>query len=57
MMWTIVIILFLLWLIGFFGFPAIGGSLIHILLVVAVIVLIVGLLRDRKFNLTKFFKH
>ncbi|MBN1633331.1 MAG: lmo0937 family membrane protein [Ignavibacteria bacterium] len=55
MFWTIVVVLFLLWLVGFIGFPSVGGSLIHILPVIAVIVLVVGLLRDRKFNLTKIF--
>ena len=42
MLWTIIIILLVLWLLGF-GFK-IGGSLIHILLVIALVVLIVRLL-------------
>jgi len=42
MLWTIIIILVVLWLLGF-GFK-IGGSLIHILLVIALIVLIIRLL-------------
>ena len=42
MLWTIIIILFVMWLFGF-GFK-IGGNLIHILLVVALIALIVRLL-------------
>ena len=41
MLWTILVILVILWLLGFK--LAIGGGLIHILLVVAVIVLIVNL--------------
>ena len=48
MLWTIVVVLFLLWLVGFIGFPAVGGSLIHILLVIAVIVLIYNLVTGRK---------
>ncbi|MBN1633332.1 MAG: lmo0937 family membrane protein [Ignavibacteria bacterium] len=48
MLWTIVVVLFLLWLVGFIGFPAVGGSLIHILLVIAVIVLVVGLVRGKR---------
>ena len=46
MLWTIVVILLILWLLGAFVFP-VGGSLIHILLVIAVIVVIVNLVRGR----------
>lgn len=42
MLWTIIIVLLALWLLGF-GFK-IGGSLIHVLLVIALIVLIVRLM-------------
>lgn len=42
MFWTIIIVLFLLWLLGF-SFK-VGGNLIHTLLIVALIVLIVRLL-------------
>jgi hypothetical protein len=42
MLWTIIIILLILWALGF-GFK-IGGGLIHILLVIALIVLIFRLL-------------
>jgi hypothetical protein len=48
-MWTIIIILVVLWLLGFFGgnisprFPK-TGSWIHALLVIAVILLILDLL-------------
>ena len=41
MLWTIIGILFLLWILGF-SF-SIGGGLVHILLVIAVIVLIIRL--------------
>ncbi len=48
MIWTIVIILLVLWALGFgFGGAAIG-NLIHVLLVVAVVVLIVDLIRGRR---------
>jgi hypothetical protein len=47
MLWTICLILFILWLLGFFSGYAMGG-LIHILLVIAVIVLIVGLIQRRR---------
>lgn len=42
MLWTIIIILLVLWALGF-GFK-LGGGLIHILLVIALIVLIIRLL-------------
>jgi len=47
MLWTILVVLFILWALGFFAFH-VGGSLIHILLVIAVIILIVRLLQGRK---------
>ncbi len=47
MLWTIAIILLCLWLLGAFVFP-IGGGLIHILLVIALIVVVYRLLTGRK---------
>jgi len=48
MLWTIFVILLVLWLLGF-GFGVGGGtSLIHLLLVVAAIVLIYNLLVGRR---------
>ncbi len=46
MLWTIVAILLILWLLGFS--MSIGGSFIHALLVIAVIVIVVRLLSGRK---------
>jgi hypothetical protein len=46
MLWTIIVILFILWLLGFS--LHVGGSLIHLLLVIAVIVLIFNLLTGRR---------
>ena len=46
MLWTIFAILLILWLLGF-SFH-IAGSLIHLLLVIAVIVLIVNLITGRR---------
>lgn len=46
MLWTIFAILLVLWLLGF-GFH-IGGSLIHLLLVIAAIVLVVQLVTGRR---------
>jgi hypothetical protein len=46
MLWTIAIILFILWLLGAFAFH-VGGGLIHILLVIALIVIVVNLVRGR----------
>lgn len=46
MLWTILVVLGILWLLGFsFG---VGGSLIHLLLVVAVVVLVINLLSGRR---------
>jgi len=47
MIWTIVVILFVLWLLGFAVFPVAGG-LIHLLLVVAVIVVVYQLVSGRR---------
>jgi len=47
MLWTIVAILLILWLLGFFALH-IGGGLIHLLLVIAVIVVIVRLIQGRR---------
>lgn len=46
MLWTIAIILFVLWLLGAFVVH-VGGGLIHLLLVIAIIVIIVNLVRGR----------
>jgi hypothetical protein len=46
MIWTIIVVLFVLWLLGFFAFH-IGGALIHLLLVIALIVFVVNLLTGR----------
>jgi hypothetical protein len=46
MLWTIFAILLVLWLLGF-GFH-IGGSLIHLLLVIAIIVLLIQLFTGRR---------
>ncbi|MGA8043567.1 MAG: lmo0937 family membrane protein [Terracidiphilus sp.] len=46
MLWTIFVIIVVLWLLGFsFHF---GGGLIHLLLVIALIVLIYNLLSGRR---------
>ncbi|MBL0062996.1 MAG: lmo0937 family membrane protein [bacterium] len=46
MLWTIVLVLLVLWLLGFVVYPV--GGLIHILLVVALVVVIVRLLQGQK---------
>jgi uncharacterized protein DUF5670 len=45
MLWTIFVVLLILWLLGFS--LHIAGGLIHILLVVAVVVLIINLVSGR----------
>jgi len=46
MLWTILLILLIMWALGF-GFH-IAGSLIHIILVVALVVLVIQLLTGRR---------
>jgi len=46
MLWTILVVLVILWLLGFS--LHVGGGLIHLLLVIAVIVLIVNLVSGRR---------
>jgi hypothetical protein len=46
MLWTVFVILVVLWLLGF-SFH-IAGSLIHILLVIAVVVLVFNLITGRR---------
>jgi len=46
MLWTIFVVLGILWLLGFS--LHVGGSLIHVLLVVALVVLIVNLVSGRR---------
>jgi hypothetical protein len=46
MLWTILVILLVLWLVGLLSH--VGGSLIHLLLVVAVVVLIINLVSGRR---------
>jgi len=46
MLWTIIVILVLLWLLGFTLHVA--GSLIHLLLVIALVVLLYNLLAGRR---------
>jgi hypothetical protein len=46
MLWTIFVILGILWLLGFS--LHIGGGLIHLLLVVALVVLVIHLLSGRR---------
>jgi len=46
LIWTIVVVLFVLWLIGFA--LSVGGGLIHLLLVLAIIGIIYNLLVGRR---------
>ena len=47
MLWTLALILFILWLLGFVVFH-VAGSLIHLLLVIAVIVIVYQFLTGRR---------
>jgi hypothetical protein len=46
MLWTILVILVVLWLLGFA--LHVGGGLIHLILVIAVILLVVQLITGRR---------
>jgi len=46
MLWTIIVILFVLWLLGLIGH--VGGGLIHLLLIIALAVLIYQLISGRR---------
>jgi hypothetical protein len=46
MLWTIAVILIVLWALGLFTHVA--GGLIHLLLVIALIVIVINLVRGRR---------
>ncbi len=46
MLWTILVVVLVLWLLGFV--THVGGGMIHLLLVVAAVVLVVNLLSGRR---------
>ena len=46
MLWTILVILIILWLLGFA--LKVGGGLIHLVLVIALIILVVQLITGRR---------
>ncbi len=46
MLWTIGVILLILWLLGFIGH--VGGGLIHILLVIAIVVVLIQVIQGRR---------
>jgi hypothetical protein len=46
MLWTIIALLIVLWLLGLIG--GVGGSLIHLLLVIAAVILIFQLITGRR---------
>jgi len=46
MLWTIMVILLIMWLLGFS--LHIGGALIHLLLVVGLVVLVINLVSGRR---------
>ena len=47
MLWTICVVLLILWALGAFVVP-VGGALIHLILVVALIVLVIQLVTGRR---------
>jgi len=47
MMWTIAVVLIILWLLGFVSSYTMGGF-IHILLVIAIVVVLIRIIQGRK---------
>jgi len=46
MLWTIALVLLVLWLLGMFTYPM--GGFIHLLLVVALVVIVIRLIQGRR---------
>jgi hypothetical protein len=46
MLWTVVVVLLILWALGMLGGHALGGAL-HVLIVVALVVLVIRLIQGR----------
>jgi hypothetical protein len=46
MLWTILVIILILWLVGFLA--KVGGGLVHLLLVIALVVLVIQLVTGRR---------
>jgi len=46
MLWTILVILLVLWLLGFAAH--VGGGLIHLLLVIALVVFLINIISGRR---------
>jgi hypothetical protein len=47
MLWTIAVILMVLWLLGLVSSTSLGGF-VHVLLVIAIIVLVMGFIQGRR---------
>ena len=47
MLYTIAVVLLVLWLLGFFAFH-VGSGLIHLLLVVAIIMVLINVIQGRR---------
>ena len=47
MLWTLAVVLFILWILGF-GVFHVAGGLIHLLLVIAIVVVLVRLITGRR---------
>jgi hypothetical protein len=46
MLWTLVVVFLILWLLGFS--MSVGGNLIHLLLVIALVVVVINLVSGRR---------
>lgn len=48
LLWLIIVMLVILWLVGYIGFSAAIGNFVHIFLVIAVLLLIYRIITGRK---------
>lgn len=47
MLWTLIVILVILWLLGFFFVPTLG-AVVHILLIIALVILVYQLITGQR---------
>jgi len=51
MLWTVVVILLILWLLGALGtvsIPVLSGNTVHLLLVIVIVIVVIQLLQGRR---------
>ncbi len=46
LLYIIAVVLVIMWLIGYLGFPAQAGNIIHVLLVIAIVIFLLRVIRN-----------